>query len=330
MRKFLIPATLAAIGLVMLSKRKATPQPALPTTDTPIKDSYTPTLQETTPDAQDVADTLDAPVREDYSPTPTSSGNMPTQSNLSGVRLGIRGIEVDYSKWKRLDWARYYATLLQIMDKAAAQEKVWQDWNHQNNFLRNLFPNKVAFLYNLVTTTIPANVGTNTITWQSQPVYATPDNYYNNLTPWGCADWKTWHQALKQKYGRSKANTIWAQAWQSPQNQTVSNNWAAWFYSITLNAPMAAYSTSGNPATFCPGDCELIEYLYSQGMDINSVLGYTGNAGCNLENIVVDAASGVSNVFSLFSNLTAVLKWAIPIGLVVGGVVISRKYLKNG
>jgi len=45
---------------------------------------------------------------------------------------------------------------------------------------------------------------------------STPD--YDEWGPddkWDCNDWRTWHGALKKKYGHNKANLIWAKAWQS-------------------------------------------------------------------------------------------------------------------
>jgi hypothetical protein len=238
-------------------------------------------------------------------------------------------MEINYKEWRRLDWARYYGFLVHRLGMEQAQAHVWDDWNQDRNPIRYMFPNKTALLFTLATARIPAYMGTNQefIQWDSNPVYADDNAYWNGTVPWNCADWKLWHQRLKAKHGLKKTNPIWLHAWSDSRNKTVNNSWLAWYQSLAGSYGGVLAATNFNLAAICPGDCDFISYFYAQGIDIASVFGQTG---CNLQNIVVEAGNTASNLFGMASGLTAVLKWGIPIGVVVAGVYYTRKIVKNG
>ncbi len=115
---------------------------------------------------------------------------------------------------------------------------------------------------------------------------ARPD--YDNWGPdtfWSCADWITWHGALKKAFGKDKAKEIWDEAW---NKQGVGEH---------------AYEV-------CQYTTSFSDYVKKEGI-MTPVW---------LADVTTGTVEVIENVSDAISNTSKMLKWLVPTVLIVGVV----------
>lgn len=116
------------------------------------------------------------------------------------------------------------------------------------------------------------------ITADSTPVYDT----WGWADYWSCEDWIAWHKALKDKYGKAKADAMWLSAWNAQDSFEHDYNWCK--YGASFNA-----------------------YVNAENLPVTHLLS--------------DVISGVtnigSNVITGATNTSKTLKWLVPVVLVI-------------
>lgn len=139
------------------------------------------------------------------------------------------------------------------------------------------------------------------ISWNSEPDYDGwgPDTY------WGCEEWRAYHVALKDKYGKEKANQIWVTAWDK----------------------QGAFD---GPKNSCRYNTSFVDYLLKQGIDIRS---FTSAIFTNVASSLVNVTETADNATDSLSTFGKQLKWLLPtaaVGLIViGGIVIYNRAEKT-
>jgi hypothetical protein len=116
---------------------------------------------------------------------------------------------------------------------------------------------------------------------------------------WGCEDWKQWHTANVNKYGKDQAN----QKFLLQFNQLSTWN--------------SAYS-------FCRYNCDWAQYFGNYGIDVGDVFSH---AACSAVTVIDNAGNIVTNTTSGLSTTSSILKWALPLAAIVGGVWAVDKYV---
>jgi hypothetical protein len=181
------------LGALMLTKQK--------TTTGPIVD------QDTIPNIPTIED-------------PGSS----EQSAIFGIAVNRNSIP-NYSTWRGKQWAEYFKDVLINSDVDTASTLVWQKWSNGENPFRDRFPSLEAFILNLAlrsagSDNLPSINQVITVTADSQPIYNTWSNWWNNVEYWECPQWVMWYDKNALAYGSSAANDKFQNAW------TYSDNWA--------------------------------------------------------------------------------------------------------
>lgn len=126
------------------------------------------------------------------------------------------------------------------------------------------------------------------ITADSKPDFDSwgPDDY------WSCDDWIFWHKKLKEKFGKDQADLTWINAWNSQGGTEHNYNWCK-------------YGGSFN------------DYVRDEKLGVSWVLPNLLNDAAGLIN---SAGSSLGNVGDLITNVTKVLKWAIPALVIVASI----------
>lgn len=131
------------------------------------------------------------------------------------------------------------------------------------------------------------------ITWQSQPEY----DPWGPGSGWGCEDWRQWHIALVQHFGRDAANQLFKAAWDAQGSFDSAYNWCKY------NRPW-------------------IEYFMNNGLDLRSALSAIIVPVTYLPG---DVVTDVADTASALSNL---IKPVAFIALLAGGAYVYKNYLK--
>jgi hypothetical protein len=223
-----------------------------------------------------------------------------------------RGEAIDYKTWKAGDWLNYVRNLVAKGESLEqALSTAYNRFQNPENLVLEYVPTFNAFImYIARSERIPsmmkaevAGIGnTNTVTWDSQPLYDNFDAWANGLPTWSCADWIEWHKALERHYNStSKANQVWVQAWNSP-----NHNPDCW----SFMCPDTSY---------CRYDCQsFVNYLASKDLPVGNLL---SNVTCDLSNIVLNITEGAASASQSINLIMKLLPFA--------GVYLGYRYLKN-
>lgn len=126
--------------------------------------------------------------------------------------------------------------------------------------------------------TAGAKAFSNLITAESVPDY--DDWGWDNY--WTCNDWVEWHKALKKKFGKEKADSVWISAWDKQDMFEHNMNW-------------------------CKYDSGFAHYMSSENLPVGHLLSDVivgaGDVGGNL----IDAAAGTSKVLKIIIPVAIVL-----------------------
>lgn len=210
----------------------------------------------------------------------------------------------EFADLKRKDWVAHFNSLRENNSFNDAARQVWYDFNVEGNPYLRIFKNPEALLFSILTY-IPnraegERIGTppgTTIAWNSQPIYDTFSNYWNNIDGWTCRDWQNWHIALEAHYGDTYlANAVWESAWNHTDNQC--------YLASVLLCPQTAH---------CRYDCDFVEYIASKDMPIGNIL---SNTYCSVTNIALNIIRTVENVSDATVIATDTAKYIIPIGMI--------------
>ena len=129
------------------------------------------------------------------------------------------------------------------------------------------------------------------ITADSQPDY---DAW--GWDTWGCPEWITWHQKLKQRHGLVKANQVWLQAWSKQGSWEHAFNWCKYNSSFT-------------------------SYFKKQGIETGHLL---SKVLVSAENVVENVADSVDHLSKGVVNVSKTLKTIAPLAL--GTVILGLGY----
>ncbi len=126
-----------------------------------------------------------------------------------------------------------------------------------------------------------------TITADSQPDIDNwgPDSY------WSCQDYITWHKLNVQAYGVDTANQKFVAAWQKLDAFDADYNW-------------------------CKYESYFVDYFEGYGLKVGNIL---SSIWLSIGNI----GSAVGNTTEGIKNLTEILKWLLPIVLLIGLTIVS-------
>ena len=116
---------------------------------------------------------------------------------------------------------------------------------------------------------------------------------------WGCADWMEWHKANVKTYGKDVANTKFT---------TQFNQLSSW----------------NSEYSFCKYNCDWAQYFGNYGIDVSDVF---SRATCSAVKVIDDAGSVVTNTTGGLSTGSSVIKWLLPIGVIVGAAWAVDKYV---
>jgi hypothetical protein len=283
MNKLIVPGALAALGLYFLSKK--------PTT--------------THPDYVFVPDYTGGTVQDNGGYT-IGGATPPTITDT-----------IDYQRWLRKDWAIYFKNLIAQNGLQQASTILFQKWYNPENKARNMFPTRDRLVLDLALCKLnTSSIGTGfNVEWNSIPVYTGVYSYWAGYAFWDCEDWKTFHVKLEQHYhSTAKANQVWLAAWLDDQNWTQASSTTYWLLPSGVLPPSANCPTDGN--------CWFVEYFYSKGIDVGTML---GNASCSLQNVVQNIVVAVENVSTGIADTTKVLSVALPLGIALGAYYFIKR-----
>lgn len=121
---------------------------------------------------------------------------------------------------------------------------------------------------------------------------ATPK--YGLFGSWSCADWITWHKALKAALGKEAADAAWIKGWNGQGFWDPDQSWCK-------------YNTDFN------------NYCKSANLPVSWIL----------PNVVVGAQNVVNNIADTATSTSNTLKWLIPAVLIgVAGIGLYFVYSK--
>lgn len=212
--------------------------------------------------------------------------------------------EIDYKTWSRRDWANFYRTIYENETPQDAARIVWQFWNTNENPNKNQFKNKNELIFNLALYREVAQVGdVPTITADSEPIYQTWSNWWNDVTTWDCEIWQMWFDLNRLKYGSTMAKNKFVNAWNHPDN-----------FSYT-------FSSAGND---CGIDCDFVNYFRTKGIDVS----YTGvETICNLvsvpSNLIDATAAATHGAKSTVNTVASLAPYAV---VIAAGFLLAKQY----
>lgn len=214
------------------------------------------------------------------------------KSSVFGIetkfRSSVMGIgEIPREDWKRKDWARLYKDLYLNNSVQDANDRIWQEWIKPTNKYSKYFSDPVNLIINLASYRKVDQVGQIFyITWESQPVYATWDNWFNDVEYWRLPQWKIWYKEIKQHYGKTEAQKMFQNAWSYSDNSSIGINEDGMYYE-------GGY------------DCDFINFFRHEGLDV-ALFGAENlctlvNTGSNL----IDATENVSEAIETTTGFAA-------------------------
>lgn len=208
----------------------------------------------------------------------------------------------EFADLRRKDWVVYFNSLRENNSFSDAARQVWTEFNVVGNPYLRLFKSPEALLFSILTY-IPnrADEGGeriaapgNSISWNSQPIYDTFANYWNNIDGWNCRDWENWHRALEVYYGDTYlANAVWESAWWHADNQC--------YLASVLLCPQT---------DDCRYDCTFVEYIASKDMPIGNIF---SNTYCSVTNIALNIVRVVENISDAAVIATDTAKYIFPV-----------------
>ena len=222
---------------------------------------------------------------------------------------------------RQSDWVQKFNTYRANNTWQQAVDLIWKEFNVPGNLFGEILPTIDALIFNLITVTPGrAKIAIELprfISWNDAPIYDTSNNWWNNITPWTCADWKQYHQALETHFkSTQKANALWESAWGHPDNEC-----------------LFAYSFGCPDTSYCRYDCDFVEYFASKQIEIGNTL---SNTTCDLSNVVLDIVNTAGNIVSTAENITeAAASTANTLGkiapLAIGAGILYKgfEYLQN-
>ncbi len=148
---------------------------------------------------------------------------------------------------------------------------------------------------NQVVQSSPKNVSS--YTSGNDPNIATDLPKYGIFGAWACSDWITWHKTLKHEFGKDEADKRWMDAW---------NKQGFW----------------DTPQSWCKYIVDFNNYVRAEKLPVSWVL----------PDIIVGAQNVAENAVTTATNITDVLKYAIPVLLATaaGGIVyFGYKYFNK-
>lgn len=126
------------------------------------------------------------------------------------------------------------------------------------------------------------------ITAQSIPDY----DEWGSDSYWTCQEWVLWHKALKAAYGKQQADVIFQNAWDNR-------------------------SAFGHELVCSLYDSEFISYFKSQGYSWDIVSG-----------AIITVSDVAGNIGDAASNLTSLLKWIVPVFVIVIAFILVVNFSK--
>lgn len=127
------------------------------------------------------------------------------------------------------------------------------------------------------------------------------DSVPDSPESWNCADWKVWHEALVQRFGRDQANQIWLREWEDQSTFSYNANW-------------------------CKYNSDWVNYFDSQGLDMRSIVSALFTGGGEIVDNVLDVGN---TAVSTVGNTLDVGKYIVPAALVVGIGLVGFIVYKN-
>ena len=200
---------------------------------------------------------------------------------------GIKGFPDD--AWRRKEWSRFYRSLYVNQSLQDANDTIWAEWNKPDNELRKYIQDRENLIINLGSYRDEANVNqVFNITWESDPVYATWSNWWNDVEYWQLTQWRLWYIALKQKYGKTEAAKRFQNAW------SFSDNW-----SYGINEDSMGYQGGY--------DCDFINFFRHEGIDV-ALWGAENlctlvNTGSNLIDATENVSEGIEKTTDFVGNV---------------------------
>lgn len=252
----------------------------------------------------------DQEVTEEHGPDRTDLmagiGDLVPSSNLPVIKEQQSLTKDQYMTYRKKEWRNLLQQKLDAgKELSVATQELWMLWYNPLNVARNYFNSPASLLLSLIVDTSADQIGA--IDHNSTPVYPTWYNWWNNFDDiWTCSDWKTYHQKLEEHFGNtSEANQVWEQAWSNPDNISDFAGGLSAIWNYTPASMLLRTSTD------CRYDCNLMEYLYSKGIDISNFFsGFT----CSMENVAMNIVGTVEDVSTGIGNFGKIAKILVPVG----------------
>lgn len=111
---------------------------------------------------------------------------------------------------------------------------------------------------------------------------------------WSCAEYVQWHKLNVQAYGSDVANQKFVSAWSS----------------------ISGILSTDHNYNWCKYDRSFADYFAAYGIDVGNILSNAVTAAGNIVNAAGNVTQGVSNT-------TQLLKWALPVALVIALIIAS-------
>lgn len=204
----------------------------------------------------------------------------------------ITGVgDIRYKEWTRKEWSGLYQELYTDNPLQEANDTIWEKWTDPKNKKSKYFNDVKALIINLGTYRSQDSIGqVFYITWESQPVYNTWSNWWNDVEYWQLIQWQMWYKELKLHFGKIEAQKQFQNAW------SYSENWGSFAISPTSDDSMGLKGGY---------DCDFINFFRHEGIDV-ALFGAENlctlvSTGTNL----IDATENVSEAIEVTTGAIA-------------------------
>lgn len=134
---------------------------------------------------------------------------------------------------------------------------------------------------------------------------------------WGCNDWINWHKSLVNAYGVDKANEIWTNAWLDGLSSIAGGRG---------KAPGSNYIVDSVPLDCRSFDSGFRNYIDKFPVVYNTV--FSGLAGF-IAKPIGGSVAVLQNVGSGITNVSKVLKYLLPVVIIVFTGIVAYKFYKK-
>ena len=201
---------------------------------------------------------------------------------------------IDYKNFKRKDWNNLYKTLTEDKGYQIANEDIISLWNNPNNKYKSNFAVPQLLLLSIATYRQRNSINNVpfVITADSVPVYATWQNWWDDVYHWELPQWEIWFDKLIDKYGLESGQQKFHNAW------SFADNWSQGVWS------------SGVGWEGCY-DCDFVNFCRTRGIDV-ACWGLDNtctlvSVGTNLIDATQNVSQGVENISEAGLTITQML-----------------------